>query len=156
MASKSNTKSIFLGVPLFVGLAIAIIGGLVYGYVQYTTSNAPKALELTPEAKAYIAHLKLAGVEMKAHESYVGARVVEITGNIANDGPRPLSSIVVTCVFYDGMQQVVLRQKVPIVSAKTGGLKPGEAKPFRLPFDGLSDNWNKQMPQLVIASIQFS
>ncbi|MEO8026459.1 MAG: hypothetical protein ABI823_08295 [Bryobacteraceae bacterium] len=142
--------------PAYVGLAVLLIAGFVYGYVRYVNETAPKPLELTPEAKAYITHLKLADVTMQAYESYVGARVVEITGKIANDGPRAISSVVVTCVFYDGLSQVVLRQKVPIVSARTGGLKPQEAKPFRLPFDGLSDNWNRQMPQLVIASIEFS
>jgi hypothetical protein len=62
----------------------------------------------------------------------------------------------VFCVFYDAYGQVVLRQRLPIVTARAGGLKPGESKPFRLPFDDLPSSWNQQMPQLVIAAIQFS
>ena len=41
------------------------------------------------------------------------------------------------CVFYDPYGQLVLRKRVPIVSARMGGLKPGETKSFRLPFDEL-------------------
>jgi hypothetical protein len=37
-----------------------------------------------------------------------------------------------------------------------GGLKPGETKSFRLPFDNLPDSWNQGMPQLVIASVKFN
>jgi hypothetical protein len=41
-------------------------------------------------------------------------------------------------------------------SAGNGGLKPGETKSFRLPFDDLPDSWNQAMPQLVIAGVKFS
>jgi hypothetical protein len=60
------------------------------------------------------------------------------------------------CVFTDYYGKTTLRQRVPIVSAKMGGLKPGETKSFRLPFDNLPDSWNQGMPQLVIASVKFN
>ena len=59
------------------------------------------------------------------------------------------------CVFYNRYGEVVLRQRVSIVRAKTGGLKPGETKSFRLPFDNLPGSWNQSMPNLVIAQIVF-
>jgi len=43
------------------------------------------------------------------------------------------------------------RERVPIVSQKTGGVAPGESKAFRLPFDNIPESWNRMMPQLVIA-----
>ena len=89
---------------------------------------------------------------MEAHESYMKQSVVEITGNIQNNGDRVLELIEINCVFYDPYGQVVLRQRVPIVSAQ---LKPGESKQFRLPFDNLPETWNNVMPQLVIAGITF-
>ena len=36
------------------------------------------------------------------------------------------------------------------------GLKPGETRTFRLPFDDIPGGWNNQMPQLVIARIEFA
>jgi hypothetical protein len=59
-------------------------------------------------------------------------------------------------VFQDGYDQTTLRQRVPIVNPKMGGLKPGESKSFRLPFDNLPESWNQKMPQLVIASVKFN
>ena len=50
---------------------------------------------------------------------------------------------------------MVLRERVPIVSAKIGELAPGETKPFRLAFDNVPESWNQAMPQLVIARIEF-
>ena len=61
----------------------------------------------------------------------------------------------INCVFYDAYGQVVLRERVPIVSTKIGALAPGQTKPFRLPFDNVPESWNQVMPQLVIAGIEF-
>ncbi len=58
-------------------------------------------------------------------------------------------------MFHDSYGQLVLRKRVPIVSPRMGGLKPGETKSFRLPFDELPESWNQAMPQLVIAGVKF-
>ena len=93
---------------------------------------------------------------MKATESYLRQMVVEIDGKITNNGPRVLQKVELVCVFYDSIGQVVLRQRVTIVSERGGGLKPQETKRFRLPFDDLPESWDRQSPQLVIAGIRFA
>ena len=59
------------------------------------------------------------------------------------------------CVFYDAYGQVVLRERVPIVSPKIGAVAREQIKPFRLPFDNVPESWNQVMPQLVMAGIEF-
>jgi len=135
-------------------LAAAVLGGGVYALVRYG-SSAQQPASLTADAKAYTRNLKLADVEMKATASYVGQEIVEILGKITNAGDRHLQHVELNCVFYDPYSQVVLRERVSIVRAKTGGLKPDETKSFRLAFDSIPQSWNKVMPQLVIASIEF-
>ncbi len=90
---------------------------------------------------------------MKATESYVGQTVTEIEGKIANAGSRTVEHADVYCVFYNSYGEVILRERVPIVAT---GLKPGETRAFRLPFDDIPGGWNNQMPQLVIARIEFA
>ena len=51
--------------------------------------------------------------------------------------------------------QVVLRERVPIVRERSGGLDPGKTKDFRLPFDTIPESWNQTMPQMVIAQVVF-
>ena len=77
---------------------------------------APEPPPLSGEARAYASKLKLIEVEMKAHESYLKQSVVEITGNIQNIGDRVVKLVEINCVFYDAYGQVVLRERVPIVS----------------------------------------
>jgi hypothetical protein len=141
--------------PVAVGLVLLL--GAAGFYFLETQSNvtAPKPV-LTGDARAYVHNLKLSEVEMKAHESYLKQSVVEITGKIGNQGNRVLKLVEINCVFSDAYGQVVLRERVPIVSQKAGNLAPGDAKTFRLAFDNIPESWNQALPQLVIAQIVFA
>lgn len=154
-ASATAEPRPFIPIPVVIGLLV--VAGMVtsgYLYIQYAGKQA-EAEPLTPEAKAYTRNLKLADVEMKATQSYLGQEVVEILGRITNVGERDVRQVELTCIFYDPYGQVVRRLRVPIVKAAAGGLKVGEEKPFRLPFDDIPGSWNQTMPQLVIAQILF-
>ncbi len=137
----------------FYTLAIALVlaGGLIW-FVNRPHSSV-QAAPLSADAKAYVRNLQLTDVTMKATESYVGQTVTEIEGKIANSGERTVQHADVYCVFYNSYGEVILREKVPIVVT---GLKPGETRAFRLPFDDIPGGWNNQMPQLVIARIEFT
>lgn len=136
---------------IYVLAAVAFLGGALAWYVNrpMAASTAPP---LTSDAKAYVRNLQLSEVTMKATESYVKQMVTEIEGKITNAGARPVKQVDVFCIFYNAYGEVVLRQRVPIVKSL---VKPGESRSFRLPFDDIPGSWNNQMPQLVIAGIQF-
>ncbi len=164
MASEVNQRTSTKGGPAFAGFvpllyvaaAVALLGGSIYAYLEYAERQARRQAELTPEAKAYARNLKLTDVEMKATENYMKQRVVEIQGKIGNTGERNIDTVEIFCVFRDPYGQLVLRPRVAIVRPRMGGLKPGETKSFRLPFDEIPESWNQAMPQLVIAAVQFS
>ena len=139
---------------IFLGLSLAVGGGFWYLARQARNVSAPQTI-LTAEAKAYVRNLKLSGVEMKAAKAYMNQMLVEIVGKITNAGDRRLKSVDLNCVFYDPYGQVVLRERVPIVRQRAGGLDPGQTKGFRLPFDTIPESWNQTMPQMVIAQVVF-
>ena len=143
--------------PLAIVIVLLLAAGLAgFLYLDRAAKQPPPAPPpLTGEARVYVRYLKLSGVQMNAHESYLKQSIVEITGSIENAGNRKLDLVEIRCVFYDAYGQVVLRERVPIVSRKTGGVAPGETKSFRLPFDNIPESWNQMMPQLVIARIDF-
>jgi hypothetical protein len=133
-----------------IAIALALAGGLLWfvNRPQPVAANAP----LSADAKAYVRNLQLTEVTMRATESYVEQTVTEIEGKITNSGARVVEHADVYCVFYNSYGEVILRERVPIVKT---GLKPGETRAFRLPFDDIPGGWNNQMPQLVIARIEF-
>lgn len=153
-ASQPAREPANIAPVLVVGILVLAGAAGLWWMTKNAPSGAP-AMTLTPEAKAYVANLKLAGVELKANESYFGQTVVEITGSITNAGDRELRQVDLYCVFYDAYSQVVLREPATIVRPREGVLKPGETRAFRLPFDNLPGSWNQAMPQLVIGQILF-
>jgi hypothetical protein len=155
VASKKQPAISNATIITVVIAVIASTGG--FWYYQKVAHAAPQVVMLTPEAKAYVRSLQISDSDMKAHEGFAGVTgVVEITGKIKNGGDRPIDMVEIYCNFYDSYRQLVLRERVPIVSTKAGGLKPGETKPFRLAFDTIPASWNQTMPGLVIAQMQFA
>jgi len=132
--------------------AVLFVGGLLAWYISRPAPSANSLPPLAPEAKAYVHNLKLSEVTMQATESYVKQMVTEIEGKITNDGDRTVKQADLYCIFYNSYNEVILRERVPIV---TGALKAGDTRTFRLPFDDIPQSWNNKMPQLVIARIEF-
>ena len=151
-------KSAFpVPVSLIAIVVVVVIGAGVFFFLERAAKQPPPAPPpLTGDAKAYVRNLRLLDVEMKAHESYLKQSVVEIVGKIGNEGDRILDVVEINCVFYDAYGQVVLRERVPIVSRKMGKLAPREIKNFRLAFDNVPESWNQAVPSLVIARIDFA
>ena len=134
-----------------LAIALVLAGGLIWfvNRPHVAATDSP----LSADAKSYVRNLQLSEVTMKATESYAGQTITEIEGKIANSGGRTVQHADVYCVFYNSYGEVILRERVPIVAS---GLKPGETRTFRLPFDDIPGGWNNQMPQLVIARIEFA
>lgn len=143
-------KRVTIGIAIVLGLLV--VAGV--WYMQRPPAPAQVAA-LTPEARAYVRNLELSDVTMKATDSYAGQTVIEIEGKIKNAGSRPVKTVEVYCIFYDSYGQLVRRQRLPIVRESGGIQEPGQTRAFRLPFDDVPESWNKQMPQLVIASVVF-
>lgn len=137
---------------IYTAAVLLFLGGIGAWFVLRNSASRNSSPALTADAKAYVRNLKLTEVSMKATESYVGQTVTEIEGKITNAGDRSAQHVDVYCIFYNAYGEVVIRERVPIVATP---LKPGETRAFRLPFDDIPEGWNNQMPQLVIAHIQF-
>jgi hypothetical protein len=154
-ATPAKSKASIPPAALVIGAVLVLGLGAIWYMERAGNQPSPPPPPLTGDAKAYVRDLRLSDVQMEAHESYMKQAIVEITGKIGNAGNRVLQVVEINCVFYDAYGQVVLRQRVPIVNKKMGGLAPGETKSFRLPFDSLPESWNQQLPQMVIARIDF-
>jgi hypothetical protein len=155
VSKTAPKKATIPPMAIVIGLVLVLGLGGFYYLDRAAKKPPPAPPPLTGEARAYAGKLKLTNVEMKAHESYLKQSVVEIVGNIQNVGDRIVKTVEITCVFYDAYGQVVLRERVPIVSPKIGAVAPEQIKPFRLPFDNVPESWNQVMPQLVMAGIEF-
>ncbi|HZQ53474.1 MAG TPA: FxLYD domain-containing protein [Bryobacteraceae bacterium] len=142
--------------PLIV--AAIIVAVIVIGFVYLDEPSPSRHTETapSPEVKAYVKNLALSDVHMTAAENFMKQQVVEVRGNITNNGSQALYDVEVYCLFYGVDGREIYREKVPIYRSTTTPLNPHETHAFRLPFDSLPDGWNQAIPKLVIAQIKFS
>ena len=76
-----------------------------------------------------------------------------------------MTHVVVEVVFQDSMGQVAQREEVPLQVVRSNGaylepvdigvspLAPGQTQPFRLTFDHISAQWNRQYPEIRVTDV---
>jgi hypothetical protein len=146
---------------LIIGFAVAVmIGGALA--VALLMRQPPKVAK---PASPYIASLKLSDFKMSAAENFIGATVSYIDGSVTNTAHKTVTHAVVEVVFKDELGQVSQQEEVPLQVIRTNGaypepvdlsvspLVPGQSQPFRLTFDRISAQWNRQYPELRVTDV---
>jgi hypothetical protein len=155
--AESKKESKFEISPAIIVVALAAVAGAaIFAWLTFGPKPAPSPKPiLTAEAREYLRNLKLSEVRPQTSESYIQKSLFEIMGKITNTGSKTITGVAVTCVFRDYYGKEVKREISTVVSARGGPMGPEATKAFRLAFDDLPDEWNRQMPDLVIAEIRF-
>jgi len=146
-------------VIIFVAVAAVIAVMLAVAFLLRETPKAAK------EPPPYAASLKLSDPKMSAAENFIGATVSYIDGTITNSGNKTVTHVVVEVVFKDDIGQLAGREEIPLRVLKTSGpypdavdlsdspLAPGQTQSFRLTFDHISAQWNRQYPDMRITDV---
>ena len=147
---------------LIIGVAVAAVIAVMLG-IAFLLRETPKAAQ---PPSPYIASLKLSDFKMSAAENFVGHTVSYIDGSITNSGDKTVTHAVVEVVFKDEMGQLAQREpEMPLQVVRTHGaylepvdlsvspLAPGQTQPFRLTFDSISAQWNRNYPEIRVTDV---
>jgi hypothetical protein len=144
-------------IVIAVGAVIVIMLGLAF-----LLRESPKPVK---PVSPYLASLKLSDFKMSAAENFIGATVSYIDGTITNSGDKTVTRAVVEVVFKDSMGQTAQREEVALRVVKSNGaytepvdlnvapLAPGQSEPYRLTFDSISAQWNRQYPEIRVTDV---
>jgi len=142
-----------------ITVAVVIVIAIVFAFLL---RSHPKTASGPPP---YAASLKLADFKMSAAENFVGATVSYVDGIITNTGGKTVAHVIVQVLFKDDMGQLAQREDIPMQVLKADGpypeavdfsispLGPGQSKPFRLTFEGISAQWNHQYPEILVTDV---
>ncbi len=146
-------------------IVIAIVAVIVVvGAVAFLLRTPPKK-SLGPPP--YAANLKLSDFKMSAAENFVGATVNYVDGTVTNTGANTVTRAMVEVTFKDDLGQLAQREEVPLQVLKTSGpypeavdlvaspLGPGQSQQFRLTFESISAQWNRQYPDIQVTDVTF-
>jgi hypothetical protein len=146
---------------LIIGIAVVVViaGALAAAFLL---RQPPKTAKV---ASPYIARLKLSDFKMSAAENFIGATVSYVDGTVTNSGDKTVSHAVVEVLFKDNIGQIAQREELPLRVLKTTGpypeavdlegspLAPGQTQHFRLTFDSISAQWNRQYPEMRVTDV---
>jgi len=145
---------------IIVGAVVVVIAAMVG--IAFLLREPPR--KVVPPSP-YIAQLKLSDFKMSAAENFIGHTVSYIDGTITNTGDKTVGRAMVEVTFLDSIGQLAQREELPLRVVRTNGaynepvdlnvapLGPGQSAPFRLTFDRISEQWNRQYPQLRITDV---
>jgi hypothetical protein len=155
VTEERDSSRLIIGIAVFVVIACALAAA-------FLLREAPKAAKTT---SPYIASLKLSDFKMSAAENFIGATVSYIDGSVTNSSDKTVTHAVVEVTFKDDMGQVVQREELPLRVLRTSGpypeavdlnvspLAPGQTEHFRLTFDSISSQWNRQYPEMRVTDV---
>jgi hypothetical protein len=144
-----------------IGIAIGIV--VVIVAVLFLVSRSQQKASSGPPP--YAANITFSDLKMSAAENFVGATVSYVDGTVTNMGSQTVTHVVAEVTFRDSMAQLAQRESVPLRVLQTQGpypdavdlnvspLAPGQAKPFRLTFEGISAQWNHEYPNIKVTDV---
>jgi Protein of unknown function (DUF2393) len=142
-----------------IAVAVVIVLAIVFAFLL---RSQPKGSSGPPP---YAASLKLSDFKMSAAENFVGATVSYVDGTITNSGNKTVTHVIVQVLFKDDLGQLAQRDDIPMQVLKTDGpypeavdfsvspLGPGQSKIFRLTFESISAQWNRQYPDIQVTDV---
>ncbi|MGA9508184.1 MAG: DUF2393 family protein [Candidatus Sulfotelmatobacter sp.] len=155
VAEEPDSSRRTIAIAVTVVIVIAVV-------VAFLLRTPPKGASGPPP---YAANLKLSDLKMSAAENFVGATVSYVDGTITNTGGKTVTHITVEVNFKDDMGQTVQREEIPLQVLKTTGpypeavdfrvlpLAPGQSQTFRLTFEAISAQWNRQYPEIQVTDV---
>ena len=146
---------------LIIVIAVGAVIALMLA-IAFLLREPPKPVKtISP----YAANIKFSDFKMSAAENFIGATVSYMDGSVTNAGDKTVTRLVVEVVFKDEIGQLAQRDELPLRVLRTSGpypeavdlsvspLAPGQSQPFRLTFDRLSQQWNRQYPEIRVTDV---
>ncbi len=149
--------------PILVGLVVVVI--VIACAALLLRSSGGKAAQAT---NPYTANLKIGDAKLSQTENYMGGTVTYLDVPITNTGDRALTGAQMHAVFKNSLDQVVQTETIPLhvlVENQMGGypdlvdlsrspIAPGQTKVVRMTLEHISDDWNRNYPEMQLVNLQ--
>ena len=164
---SQQTREAKSWLPWIIAAAVVVLGLGIWVIVGTRANpDTPSTGTGMAPADPYAASLPISGLQMSEANTFSGAKVTYIDGQIANTGNRTLTAITVQVGFHSDVGQYAQRLAVPLSLIRTREpyvdiepvsaepLKSGDTHEFRLIFDHVSSTWNQQYPAIQLTRVQ--
>lgn len=137
---------------------VIVLAGLYFlpGRQSPSRGTTPEAhLPFGPAEQSYAPQIHIESVALSRAENFLHQEVTTLSGDLVNNGSRPLRAVAVTIEFSDELNQVVLRESHSVLVPGSPSLAPGERRSFEVYFEHLPTSWNMRSPTIRVTGLQF-
>lgn len=143
--------------PMIIGAVVVLVA--LSAIVMFVR---PSRVRVQPNEHAR--DLALASVTMSEAQNMVGGTSTYIEGTVTNSGRQVIEGATVQVTFRNSLGEVVQQETIPltVILAKDPAvdvgrlrmapLRPGATREFRLTFEHVSADWNRQTPEVKVIS----
>jgi len=155
-ASRPPERTPFNPVPwVIAGVAVLVVVAVLILLGGGKPKTPPNAIL---PADPYGDSLSVSSLAMSEGDSLSGVKSIYIDGHIKNDGPKTVTAITAQVLFANDEAMPPQVETVPLSLIRThepyidtqpisdSPLTPGQDREFRLIFEDIRPNWNRQMP----------
>jgi hypothetical protein len=121
-----------------------------------TPASGAGQLPFGPQERAYAPSVHLGNFAMKQAENFLNQQVKILEGDVLNAGNRNVLAVDATIEFRDGLDQIALKERRPLLPPSPDGLKPGQIAHFEISFDHVPNSWNYQMPIATVSGLKLT
>lgn len=146
---------------LFVSAAALVI--VLAGFYFWSGRQSPPdaahdaAVSFGPAEQAYATKIQIENLALSRAENFLHQEITTLSGELVNGGDRALRAVELTIEFYDELNQVVLRERQPVVSPPPSPpVAAGERRSFEVGFEHIPSSWNRSLPAVRISGLQFA
>jgi hypothetical protein len=113
----------------------------------------------------YLAKLQLSSIHMATAENFAGGSVTYIEGKLTNTGDRKITGASAQVVFKNSLAETTQKETLPITvlvpnspyvdygTIDRAPLAPGQSRDFRLTLEYVTPDWDGQIPQVKVVSV---
>ena len=151
--------------PLSVLAAVLVVAFLASGIVLFLrepearlspAAQANLPATMNAEEAAYAKAIRIDNVTLSRAENFLHQEVTILDADAVNTGVRPVEALSVTVEFADSLNQAVLRETRPALTASPSPLAPAQSRHFQISFDRIPTGWNMQQPSVQVSYLHFS
>ena len=152
--------------PLAIAAGVVALIVVVLVLVLPHGRTAPAVTPISAKPDPYAVNLPISNLAMSESSNLAGGKVTYLDGHIVNSGTKTVTGITAQVLFRDVAKEVaqnetqpmkLIRMREPYIDVEpvsADPLKPGDARDFRLIFDGVSQDWDGAYPEIRIVRVE--
>lgn len=147
--------------PMVIAVGVVLV--ILAAVILFTRRQPAPA---RPGTDPYLAKVEVSDLHMATAENFAGGSVFYILGKMTNTGDRKLTGAQMQVLFKNTLGETVDDPVLPVSvrlpnspyedygPVDRAPLAPGRARDFRVTLEHVSADWDGQIPQLRLVSVQ--